>query len=167
MFAHNSQPNYNGDEEVKMSKSNGKRGRPRKHPTAPVESHTYVKSKRGRKPKSSIKQYGIGVGDSSKMHFDMTFNESDDNDTAKMYEEIDDSIPNRKYDNEIGPIGSIFGFNAGDNKQIPSNPPQFQSPNSFLSPSRSPAPDFKSKNNVVLINNTNQNSTQEDNLAQK
>ena len=98
----------------------------------------------------------------------MTFNESDENDTAKMYEEIDDSIQHKKYDHDVGPIESMFNsYGMGDNKFIPSNPPQFQSPSTFLGPHRSPGPDFRSKNNLVHIINPNQDAAAEDNPVQK
>lgn len=164
-----SQSNQNGDEEVKTAKTTGKRGRPRKHPAAPFETHIQ-KSKRGRKPKPN-KLYDIDPNDSSKIKIDMNFNESDENDTAKMYDEIEDNMPmnnHLKQESQVGPIEGILNNYMDDNKFIPSNPPQFQSPTTFLGP-RSPAPDFKSKGNFVFLESSNQTHSliSEDNPIQK
>lgn len=89
-----SQSIQNGDEEMKMSKTGNKRGRPRKNPLAPVETHTN-KSKRGRKPKT-IKQYDFDPRNS----FDVTFNQSE-------IENYDNSYDDEDQNNGNSPMGPI------------------------------------------------------------
>jgi hypothetical protein len=164
-----SQAILNGDEEVKQVKPTGKRGRPRKHPAAPFETHIQ-KSKRGRKP-NNIKQYDIDQNESSKIKLNVGFEDSDENDTAKLYDDIEENLPlnNMHPIPEVGPLESMLNNFGGDgNKFIPSKPPSFQSPTTFLGMNRSPGPDFKAKN-VVLIDNTspNLNSVSDDNPIQQ
>jgi hypothetical protein len=93
----NSQSMQNGDEEMKTSKTGNKRGRPRKNPLAPVESHM-SKLKRGRKPKT-IKQYEFYPND-QRNSFDVTFNQSENGDSDNLYENDDNSGRN----SPMGPI---------------------------------------------------------------
>lgn len=156
----------NGDEEAKVSKSTGKRGRPRKNPAAPFETHTQ-KSKRGRKPKS-IKIYDIEP-DSSKIRLETNFNDSEeDDDSAKIYDEMDDDRNNHRFDSNVGPIESMFNNYMPDNKFIPSKPPQFQSPMTALGLTRSPAPDFRSQANGFHLQAMKpMNQSPDDNPIQK
>ena len=151
-----SQSLHHGDEEVKQVKPTGKRGRPRKHPAAPFETHVQ-KSKRGRKP-NAIKSYDLDPEDSSKIKLNVGFDDSDDDHL------MGDMGPSP----EVGPLESMlnqFG-NGTDGKFIPSKPPSFQSPGTFLGPSRSPAPEFHKSKSMLVSSSPNLNSIPDDNPMQ-
>lgn len=158
-----SQSVHNGDEEAKIAKSGNKRGRPRKNQNSQVDTNTQ-KSKRGRKPKAT-KLYDFEPNDSSKIRLDVADNDSDDSDDAKISDEHDGEINNKKFDMGFGPIESVFN-NYMNETLIPSNPPQFQSPTTLLRPPKSPNLDYKSQN-MFMISNQNPGSSPEENPIQK
>lgn len=178
-----------GQEEAKVTKTGNKRGRPRKNPTVVKDEISNTKSKRGRKPK---KVYDIGpIG--AKLGMDVSFNGSDNDensieDNEPQEKEIQEHIPpfyprkesmNNPFDKFFNAIPKNMDYINHNRSRmvssdlspynIPSNPPNLQSPADFRINGLHNHVDFKSNKPIMMNNNQNGTPQQhnDDNPLQK
>ena len=124
----------NDNEEAKVSKGTGKRGRPRKNPVlAKDDSSSAQKSKRGRKPK----RYDDIDPNNAGGHMNVTFNESEAKDEMSDEYPLNENEMIRHIDSPMGPIeknmkmidSHNFSFdsmaNLGKNEAYTPNHPPF------------------------------------------
>jgi len=90
----------NNQEEAKVSKTGGKRGRPRKNPLNVKDDSSNQKSKRGRKPK---KFYDIDPSE-NKFGGNVIFNDSENNDKVSEYS--DNNMHKNNDSPALGPIAN-------------------------------------------------------------
>ena len=177
------------NEETKVNKTGNKRGRPRKHPNVAKDDNSQKqKSNRGRKPKKLYEDVGpIG----SKIGLDVSFNDSENKDNSddnqeEQEKETHENLPpfyprkesmNNPFDKFFNAVPQNLGYVQGNRSRIvssdlspyniPSNPPNFQSPGDFRGRSFNNQVDFKAKNMLMSNNNGTPQQNNEDNPIQK